>query len=135
MLMSQAATASSRPVHNIETLSPVPRPHGLAGALAAPVLGMGMAIYDHIVGKLADGSALVSGAKLHARAVDAAGAGTSCRVCRSAAMTFPSKAAGSASSATTPRPSMGGMARHPGHPEQHVCSAATWSRLEWKGAP
>jgi hypothetical protein len=35
--------------------SPLPRPQGLAGALAAPVLGMGMAIYDHIVAKLTDG--------------------------------------------------------------------------------
>jgi hypothetical protein len=48
-------------------------PQGLMGALAAPVLGMGMAVYDHIVEKLTDGRPLISGARLHARAVDAPG--------------------------------------------------------------
>jgi 3-hydroxy-9,10-secoandrosta-1,3,5(10)-triene-9,17-dione monooxygenase len=72
MLMSKAA-AASRPIQDTQTLAPVPRPQGLAGALAAPVLGMGMAVYDHIVAKLTVGRPLVSGAKLHARAVDAPG--------------------------------------------------------------
>jgi alkylation response protein AidB-like acyl-CoA dehydrogenase len=74
MLMSRAA-ASSRPVQDTRTLSSssVPTPQGLAGALAAPVLGMGMAVYDHIVAKLTDGKPLISAAKLHARAVDAPG--------------------------------------------------------------
>jgi 3-hydroxy-9,10-secoandrosta-1,3,5(10)-triene-9,17-dione monooxygenase len=72
MLLSQAA-ASSRPVEETQALAPLPTPQGLAGALAAPVLGMGMAVYDHIVSKLTGGRPLVSGAKLHARAVDAPG--------------------------------------------------------------
>jgi len=72
MLLSNSA-AAPRPVQEGETLSPVPRPQGLGGALAAPVLGMGMAVYDHIVAKLTSGRPLVSGAKLHERAVDAPG--------------------------------------------------------------
>ena len=51
----------------------VPTPDALMGALAGPVLGMGMALYDHVVEKLADGRPLVSAARLHARAVDAPG--------------------------------------------------------------
>ena len=51
-----------------------PRPQGLGtGLLAATMLGMGMAVYDHIVGKLTEGRPLVSAASLHARAVDAPG--------------------------------------------------------------
>ena len=73
VLFLSGAAAAPRPVQETETLSPVPRPQGLMGTLAAPVLGMGMAIYDHIVGKLAEGRPLVSAAKLHARAVDAPG--------------------------------------------------------------
>lgn len=72
MLMSQAA-AAPRPVQDTPALAPLPRPQGLAGALAGPVLGMGMAVYDHIVAKLTEGRPLVSAAKLHARAVDAPG--------------------------------------------------------------
>ena len=74
-LMS-AAAAAPRSAQEAGTLSPVPTPQGLQGlqgALAGPVLGMGMAVYDHIVEKLTDGRPLVSGAKLHARAVDAPG--------------------------------------------------------------
>ncbi|MER5224481.1 acyl-CoA dehydrogenase family protein [Streptomyces flaveus] len=70
VLMSQAATAAR---DNTQALAPVPRPQGLAGALAAPVLGMGMAVYDHIVAKLAEGRPLASSVKLHARAIDAPG--------------------------------------------------------------
>ena len=51
----------------------VPTPDGVMGALAGPVLGMGMAVYDHIVAKLTGGKPLVSGARLHERAVDAPG--------------------------------------------------------------
>ena len=51
----------------------VPTPDALMGALAGPVLGMGMALYDHVVAKLTDGRPLVSAARLHARAVDAPG--------------------------------------------------------------
>jgi alkylation response protein AidB-like acyl-CoA dehydrogenase len=51
----------------------VPAPQGLMGALAAPVLGMGMAAYDHVTQKLADGKPLVSAVKLHSRAIDAPG--------------------------------------------------------------
>ena len=72
MLLSRAA-ATARPVQDTQTLARVPRPQGLMGALAAPVLGMGMAVYDHIVAKLTDGRPLTSGARLHARAVDAPG--------------------------------------------------------------
>jgi 3-hydroxy-9,10-secoandrosta-1,3,5(10)-triene-9,17-dione monooxygenase len=73
LFLSKAAAAASRPVQGLPALSPVPRPQGLAGALAAPALGMGMAVYDRIVAKLAEGRPLISGAKLHARAIDAPG--------------------------------------------------------------
>jgi len=49
----------------------VPKPQGLMGALAAPVLGMGMAIYDHVVEKLVNGRPLT--AARVTRAVDAPG--------------------------------------------------------------
>jgi 3-hydroxy-9,10-secoandrosta-1,3,5(10)-triene-9,17-dione monooxygenase len=49
------------------------RLQGLMGSLAAPALGMGMAVYDHIVAKLTEGRPLVSAAKLHPRAIDAPG--------------------------------------------------------------
>jgi alkylation response protein AidB-like acyl-CoA dehydrogenase len=70
--MSKAAAAPRRD-RAAEMLPPVPMPQGLAGALAAPVLRMGMAVYDHIVKKLTDGRPLISRARLHARAVDAPG--------------------------------------------------------------
>lgn len=47
----------------------VPKPQGLMGALAAPVLGMGMAIYDHVVEKLRSGRPLVSATRSPARAI------------------------------------------------------------------
>ncbi|HUN38333.1 MAG TPA: acyl-CoA dehydrogenase family protein [Trebonia sp.] len=72
MFLSRAA-AAARPAGEARTPSSVPMPEGLMGALAAPLLGMGMSVYDHIVEKLTDGKPLVSGAKLHARAVDAPG--------------------------------------------------------------
>jgi len=72
ILLSKAG-AATRQGQGTRTLPPVPMPQGLMGALAAPVLGMGMAIYDHVVAKLTDGRPLVSAAKLHARAVDAPG--------------------------------------------------------------
>jgi alkylation response protein AidB-like acyl-CoA dehydrogenase len=72
MLLSRAA-AASRPAQDTQALARVPMPQGLMGALAGPVLGMGMAVYDHIVEKLTDGKPLISGARLHARAVDAPG--------------------------------------------------------------
>lgn len=57
-----------------ETRAPVPRPQGLGAALlVATVLGMGMAVYDHIAGKLTEGRPLVSAARLHARAIEAPG--------------------------------------------------------------
>jgi len=67
-LASKAASAkgASAPVG-------VPRPQGLMGALAAPVLGMGMAIYDHVVEKLRNGRPLTSAAAPYARAIDAPG--------------------------------------------------------------
>ncbi|GAA2554087.1 acyl-CoA dehydrogenase family protein [Winogradskya consettensis] len=49
----------------------LPRPQGLMGTLSAPVLGMGMALYDHIVATLTAGRPLKSGP--YARAVDAPG--------------------------------------------------------------
>ncbi|MEU4521581.1 acyl-CoA dehydrogenase family protein [Amycolatopsis sp. NPDC024027] len=49
----------------------VPKPQGLMGALAAPVLGMGMGIYDHVVAKLSAGRPLVSAARSPVRAIDA----------------------------------------------------------------
>ena len=51
---SRAAGAS----RNVQEPSSVPKPQGLMGALAAPVLGMGMAIYDHVVEKLSGGRPL-----------------------------------------------------------------------------
>ncbi|VVJ17661.1 acyl-CoA dehydrogenase-like [Amycolatopsis camponoti] len=48
----------------------VPKPQGLMGALAAPVLGMGMALHDHVVEKLRAGRPLVSAARSPARAID-----------------------------------------------------------------
>ncbi|WP_410574388.1 hypothetical protein [Amycolatopsis sp. cmx-4-61] len=51
----------------------VPKPQGLMGALAAPVLGMGMGPYDHIVAKLSGGRPLVSAMGSHARAIDSPG--------------------------------------------------------------
>lgn len=67
---SKAATAASRD-QGTSTSAGVPRPQGLMGALAAPVLGMGMATYDHIVEKLSNGRPLTT-ARV-ARAVDAPG--------------------------------------------------------------
>ncbi|WP_103340041.1 acyl-CoA dehydrogenase family protein [Amycolatopsis sp. CA-126428] len=49
----------------------VPKPQGLMGALAAPVLGMGMGIYDHVVAKLSAGRPLVSAGRSPGRAIDA----------------------------------------------------------------
>lgn len=48
----------------------VPKPQGLMGALAAPVLGMGMAIYDRVVERLGAGRPLVSAGRPPARAID-----------------------------------------------------------------
>jgi alkylation response protein AidB-like acyl-CoA dehydrogenase len=48
----------------------VPKPQGLMGALAAPVLGMGMAIYDHVVEKLSGGRPPVTATRSPARAID-----------------------------------------------------------------
>lgn len=45
----------------------------VVGSMPAPVLGMGMAMYDLTVAKLVEGRPLTSGAKLQARAVDAPG--------------------------------------------------------------
>jgi 3-hydroxy-9,10-secoandrosta-1,3,5(10)-triene-9,17-dione monooxygenase len=72
VIMVKAASASPQ---DQETGTPTPaiRVQGLMGALAAPALGMGMAIYDHIVEKLTDGRPLVSAVKSHARAIDAPG--------------------------------------------------------------
>jgi 3-hydroxy-9,10-secoandrosta-1,3,5(10)-triene-9,17-dione monooxygenase len=43
----------------------VPKPQGLMGALAAPVLGMGMGIYDHVVAKLSAGRPKISSLRPH----------------------------------------------------------------------
>jgi 3-hydroxy-9,10-secoandrosta-1,3,5(10)-triene-9,17-dione monooxygenase len=60
--------SAARPAQ--ETPLSVPKPQGLMGALAAPVLGMGMALYDHVVEKLSGGRPLVSAAGSRARAID-----------------------------------------------------------------
>jgi len=73
VMLSSKAAAAPRPVQDTQALAPLPMPQALMGALAAPVLGMGMAIYDHVVEKLTGGRPLISGAKLHPRAVDAPG--------------------------------------------------------------
>jgi alkylation response protein AidB-like acyl-CoA dehydrogenase len=69
---ARAAGAAPRTAET-RTATRVPAPQGLMGALAAPVLGMGMAAYDHITQKLVDGKPLVSAVKLHSRAIDAPG--------------------------------------------------------------
>lgn len=47
----------------------LPRPQGLDSTLAGPLLGMGMAVYDHVVAKLSEGRRLASGI----RAIDVPG--------------------------------------------------------------
>ena len=73
ILRSRMAATSPRPAGPAGAPARVPTSDGVMGALAGPLLGMGMAIYDHIVEKLVGGKPLVSGARLHARAVDAPG--------------------------------------------------------------
>ncbi|ADJ49083.1 acyl-CoA dehydrogenase [Amycolatopsis mediterranei S699] len=63
----------ARQVPGASTPLSVPKPQGLMGALAAPVLGMGMGLYDHIVAKLSAGRPLVSATSSHARAIDSPG--------------------------------------------------------------
>jgi alkylation response protein AidB-like acyl-CoA dehydrogenase len=64
---------ATRPAQGPSTPLSVPKPQGLMGALAAPVLGMGMAIYDHVVAKLRGGRPLVSATRSPARAIDSPG--------------------------------------------------------------
>jgi alkylation response protein AidB-like acyl-CoA dehydrogenase len=71
-LASKAANAAARD-QGTSASAGVPKPQGLMGALAAPVLGMGMAIYDHVVEKLGNGRPLISAATPYARAIDAPG--------------------------------------------------------------
>ncbi|NBH12152.1 acyl-CoA dehydrogenase [Amycolatopsis sp. SID8362] len=66
---ARAAMAAGA-VHQVQGPLSVPKPQGLMGALAAPVLGMGMAIYDHVVAKLSGGRPLATATKSPARAID-----------------------------------------------------------------
>lgn len=56
-----------------EARTRVTMPQGTMLLLSGAVLGMGMAMYDHAVDKVTGGRPLVSGAKLHSRAIDAPG--------------------------------------------------------------
>lgn len=73
VIFASRAAGASRQVQERSTPLSVPKPQGLMGALAAPVLGMGMAIYDHVVEKLNGGRPLVSAARSPARAIDSPG--------------------------------------------------------------
>jgi alkylation response protein AidB-like acyl-CoA dehydrogenase len=73
VIFASRAADASRQVQEPSTPLSVPKPQGLMGALAAPVLGMGMAIYDHVVAKLSGDRPLVSAARSPARAIDSPG--------------------------------------------------------------
>ncbi|MFG1643348.1 acyl-CoA dehydrogenase family protein [Amycolatopsis sp. NPDC049252] len=73
VIFASRAAGASRPVQEPSMPLSVPKPQGLMGALAAPVLGMGMAIYDHVVAKLGAGRPLVSAGRSPARAIDSPG--------------------------------------------------------------